>query len=65
MTPCRARPASAMSLPDNPENNHLLAALPAAEFRQLAPHLERFPMRLGASNVMGAQSARSESTGRP
>jgi CRP-like cAMP-binding protein len=36
-----------MSLPDTPENNHLLAALPAAEFQQLAPHLERFPMRLG------------------
>jgi CRP-like cAMP-binding protein len=36
-----------MSLPDNPENNHLLAALPAAEFRRLAPHLERFPVRLG------------------
>jgi CRP-like cAMP-binding protein len=36
-----------MSPPDNPDDNHLLAALPAAEFRQLAPHLERFPMRLG------------------
>jgi CRP-like cAMP-binding protein len=36
-----------MSSADRPENNHLLAALPAAEFRQLAPHLERFPMRLG------------------
>jgi CRP-like cAMP-binding protein len=36
-----------MSFPDHPENNHLLAALPAAEFAQLSPHLERFPMRLG------------------
>jgi len=36
-----------MPLPDSPENNHLLAALPQAEFRQLAPHLERCPMRLG------------------
>jgi CRP-like cAMP-binding protein len=36
-----------MSAPDNPANNHLLAALTAAEFGQLAPHLERFPMRLG------------------
>jgi CRP-like cAMP-binding protein len=34
-------------MPDNPGNNHLLAALPSAEFGQLAPHLERFPMRLG------------------
>jgi CRP-like cAMP-binding protein len=36
-----------MSSADGPENNHLLAALPSAEFRQLAPHLEKFPMRLG------------------
>jgi CRP-like cAMP-binding protein len=36
-----------MSLPDRPENNHLLAALPGAEFRRLARHLEVFPMRLG------------------
>jgi CRP-like cAMP-binding protein len=36
-----------MSLPDGPEGNHLLAALPAAELRQLAPSLESFPMRLG------------------
>jgi CRP-like cAMP-binding protein len=36
-----------MSLPDNPESNHLLAALPDDELRQLVPHLERFPMRLG------------------
>ena len=35
-----------MSL-DNLKNNHLLAALPAEEFRQLAPHLESFQMRLG------------------
>jgi CRP-like cAMP-binding protein len=36
-----------MSVPDSPNGNHLLAALPAAEFRRLAPHLERFPLRLG------------------
>jgi len=36
-----------MILPDRLEHNHLLAALPAAEFRRLAPHLERFPVRLG------------------
>jgi CRP-like cAMP-binding protein len=36
-----------MSSPDGPENNHLLAALPAEEFRQLEPHLEKYPMRLG------------------
>jgi CRP-like cAMP-binding protein len=32
---------------DSPSRNQLLAALPAAEFERLAPHLERFPMRLG------------------
>jgi len=32
---------------DDAGNNHLLATLPAAELRQLVPHLERFPMRLG------------------
>jgi CRP-like cAMP-binding protein len=32
---------------DSPENNHLLAALPAEEFLRLAPYLERFPVRLG------------------
>ena len=31
----------------NPYQNHLLAALPAAEFERLAPHLELVPMRLG------------------
>jgi CRP-like cAMP-binding protein len=36
-----------MSSADEPENNHLLAALPGEEFRQLARHLEKFPMRLG------------------
>jgi CRP-like cAMP-binding protein len=31
----------------NPNRNHLLAALPAAEFGRLAPHLELVAMRLG------------------
>ena len=31
----------------NPNQNHLLAALPAAEFARLAAHLELVPMRLG------------------
>jgi hypothetical protein len=35
-----------MSLPHSPNQNHLLAALPAAEFGRLAPHLELFPMLL-------------------
>jgi CRP-like cAMP-binding protein len=30
-----------------PNQNHLLAALPTAEFKRLAPHLEPVPMRLG------------------
>jgi CRP-like cAMP-binding protein len=38
-----------MSLPHNPNQNHLLAALPAAEFERLAPHLELVPMLLGES----------------
>ena len=31
----------------NPNQNHLLAALPEAEFTRLAPHLELVPMLLG------------------
>ena len=36
-----------MSSPHSPNQNHLLAALPAAEFARLAPHLELVPMLLG------------------
>jgi CRP-like cAMP-binding protein len=36
-----------MALHDNPASNHLLAALPAADLLELAPHLERYPMRIG------------------
>ena len=36
-----------MALPHNPNQNHLLAALPAAEFERLSPHLELAPMLLG------------------
>jgi CRP-like cAMP-binding protein len=36
-----------MSTAHNPNQNHLLAALPAAEFDRLAPHLELVPMLLG------------------
>ena len=36
-----------MPLPHSPNQNHLLAALPAAEFERLAPHLELVPMLLG------------------
>jgi CRP-like cAMP-binding protein len=36
-----------MPSPHSPNQNHLLAALPAAEFERLAPHLELVPMRLG------------------
>lgn len=38
-----------MSLPHSPNQNHLLAALPAAEFKRLEPHLELVPMLLGDS----------------
>jgi CRP-like cAMP-binding protein len=36
-----------MSTPHTPQQNHLLAALPAAEFQHFAPHLELVPMPLG------------------
>ncbi len=38
---------SAISSPHSPNQNHLLAALPTAEFDRLAPHLELAPMLLG------------------
>ena len=36
-----------MPTPHSPTQNHLLAALPAAEFTRLLPHLELVPMPLG------------------
>src|SRR3990172_3680538 len=36
-----------MSSSHSPNQNHLLAALPTAEFERLAPHLELVPMLLG------------------
>jgi CRP-like cAMP-binding protein len=36
-----------MPSPHSPSENHLLAALPTAEFERLAPHLELVPMPLG------------------
>jgi CRP-like cAMP-binding protein len=36
-----------MSALQSPNQNHLLAALPTAEFERLAPHLELVPLRLG------------------
>ena len=36
-----------MSSPHSPSQNHLLAALPAAEFERLSPHLERVPLPIG------------------
>ena len=36
-----------MTLPPGPKQNHLLAALPAAEFELLAAHLERVQLPLG------------------
>jgi CRP-like cAMP-binding protein len=36
-----------MSSAHNPNQNHLLAALPAAEFERLSPHLELVPLPLG------------------
>jgi CRP-like cAMP-binding protein len=36
-----------MPLPHSPNQNHLLSALPTADFERLAPHLELVPMLLG------------------
>jgi len=36
-----------MPLTHSPQQNHILAALPAAELEALAPHLERVPLLLG------------------
>ena len=36
-----------MPSPHTPKQNHLLAALPAAEFARISPQLELVPMRLG------------------
>ena len=36
-----------MDSPQNPNQNHLLAALPTAEFERIAPHLELIAMPLG------------------
>jgi CRP-like cAMP-binding protein len=36
-----------MPSPHNPSQNHLLAALPAADFERLSPHLELVPVLLG------------------
>jgi CRP-like cAMP-binding protein len=36
-----------MPSPHSPSQNHLLAALPTAEFERLSPHLEMVPMLLG------------------
>jgi CRP-like cAMP-binding protein len=36
-----------MPSPHSPSQNHLLAALPAAEFERLSPHLELVPLLLG------------------
>ena len=38
-----------MSTPHSPTHNHLLAALPAAEFARLAPHLQLVTLLLGDS----------------
>ena len=36
-----------MPSPHNPRHNHLLAALPAADYAQLLPDMELIPMPLG------------------
>ncbi len=41
------RPSSASSAAPNPHQNHLLNALPAADYERIASHLELIPMKLG------------------
>ena len=36
-----------MSSPHRSDHNHLLAALPEAEFERLAPHLQLVPLQIG------------------
>ena len=36
-----------MLAPHTPKQNHLLAALPAADYERLLPHLEQLPLELG------------------
>jgi len=36
-----------LSVPHTPKQNHLLAALPAADYERLLPHLELVPLELG------------------
>lgn len=38
-----------MPAPHTPKQNHLLAALPEADYARMAPHLELFPLTLGAA----------------
>jgi CRP-like cAMP-binding protein len=40
---------TAMASPHSPQQNHLLAALPAADYERLLPHLEQVPMELGSA----------------
>jgi CRP-like cAMP-binding protein len=47
--PSLSRSSMAMSSLQGPNQNHLLAALPPAEFERLAPHLEPVEMLLGDS----------------
>lgn len=47
-----------MSSTHDPSQNHLLAALPMAEFERLAPHLESVPMLLG--DVLYESGARQQ-----
>ncbi len=46
--PPKRGPGVSAPVPESPRQNHLLDALPAAEFDRLAPHLELIPMKLGA-----------------
>ncbi len=45
--PMRQGVPTAALAPNNPEQNHLLKALPVRDYQRIVPHLELIPMKLG------------------
>jgi hypothetical protein len=43
-----------MLAPHTPKQNHLLAALPAADYERRLPHLEQVPLQLGRARYESA-----------
>jgi len=47
LTPCLPSPPRPIPGRHNPKDNHLIAALPAADYERLLPDLELAPLPLG------------------